>query len=249
MAEALRGAEGPSGAGGGPVRFTRAGVARGARTAMPMLLGLLPFGLVVGVVSIGRGLSLAEALTMSALVYAGSAQLLALELWADPAPILAATLAAAVVNIRMAPMGAALAPWLDRLRGWRLWGTLATLVDHSFAMSMAEIRRGGRDAGFLLGTSLVLYAGWILSVAAGHVLGGAVRLPPGHPLFFGGIAAFVALLVPLWRGARQDLLPWALAATVAVAALRLGLPQPLPLLGGALAGAALAAWIELRTAR
>ncbi|HWL81282.1 MAG TPA: AzlC family ABC transporter permease [Roseomonas sp.] len=234
---------------GGPVRFTRVGVRRGALRAAPMLLGLLPFGLVVGVVSVGRGLSLAEALTMSAVVYAGSAQLLALELWSDPAPILAATLAAAVVNIRMAPMGAALAPWLDRLRGLRLWGTLATLVDHSFAMSMAEIRSGGRDAGFLLGTSLVLYFGWIVSVAAGHVLGGAVRLPPGHPLFFGGIAAFAALLVPLWRGARQDLLAWALAAALAVALHKLGLPQPLPLLGGALAGAALAAWQETRAAR
>jgi len=250
-------AEAPSGAasgvaggpGGGPVRFTRAGVARGARAATPMLIGLLPFGLVVGVVSIGRGLSLAECLTMSALVFAGAAQLLALELWTDPAPVLAATLAAAVVNIRMAPMGAALAPWLDRLRGWRLWGTLGTLVDHSFAMSMAEIRSGGRDAGYLLGTALVLYAGWIVSVAAGHLLGGAVRLPPGHPLFFGGVAAFAALLVPLWRGARQDLLPWTLAAALAVATQHLGLPQPLPLLGGALAGAALAAWVDIRAAR
>ncbi|MDJ0386659.1 AzlC family ABC transporter permease [Roseomonas sp. E05] len=233
----------------GPVRFTRDGIRRGALRAAPMLLGLLPFGLVVGVVSVGRGLSLAEALAMSALVYAGSAQLLALELWADPAPVLAATLAAAVVNIRMAPMGAALAPWLDRLRGLRLWGTLATLVDHSFAMSMAEIRSGGRDAGFLLGTSLVLYVGWIISVGAGHVLGGAVRLPPGHPLFFGGIAAFAALLVPLWRGARQDLMAWALAAALAVALHWLGLPQPLPLLGAALAGAALAAWQETRAAR
>lgn len=246
MAEPSPAAAAPS---RGPVVFTRAGIWRGARTALPLWLGLLPFGLVVGVLSAGKGLSLAETLLMSMIVYAGASQLLALELWADPAPVLAVTLAAAVVNIRLAPMGAALAPWLDRLRGWRLWGTLATLVDHSFALGVAEQRAGGRDAGYLLGIGLSLWFAWQMATIGGHVLGNSVALPPGHALFFGGIAAFSGLLVPLWRGARRDLAPWALAGVVAVAAQRLGLPQPLPLLCGAMAGAALAAWMEGRAAR
>ncbi|MFZ6761834.1 AzlC family ABC transporter permease [Pseudoroseomonas sp. WGS1072] len=228
------------------VSFTRAGMLRGAAAGLPLLLGLLPFGALVGVVAAGKGLSLGETLLMSGIVYAGAAQLLSLELWTDPPSILAATLAALVVNIRMAPMGAALAPWLDRLRGWRLWGTLATLVDHSFALSIAEQRRGGRDAGYLLGVGLLLWVAWMVCVGLGHVLGGSVRLPPGHPLYFGGIAAFVSLLVPLWRGLRQDLAPWLLAGALALAAHVLGLPQPFPLLSGALAGAALAAWHEAR---
>ncbi|PHK95946.1 azaleucine resistance protein AzlC [Pseudoroseomonas rhizosphaerae] len=226
--------------------FTRAGVWRGARGALPLYLGMLPFGLVVGVISAGKGLSLAETLLMSAIVYAGAAQLLALELWAEPVPILAVVFAALVVNIRLAPMGAALGFWLDRLCGWRLWGTLATLVDHSFAMSIAEQRGGGRDAGYLLGMGVSLWLAWQAATLAGHVLNGMVRLPPGHALFFGGTAAFVGLLVPIWRGARQDLLPWALAGLAALAAQGLGLPQPLPLLAGALSGAALAAWNETR---
>jgi len=229
------------------VVFTRVGLRRGNRAAIPLLIGLMPFALVVGVVSQGKGLSLLETLLMSALVYAGSSQLLALELWADPAPILAACLAAFAVNIRMAPMGAALAPWMDKLRGWRLWGTLGTIVDHSFALGVADIRSGGKDAGYLMGIGVVLWTAWILLVGVGHVMGGLVRLPPGHPLFFAATATFVALLVTLWRGLARDLWPWATAALVAVAALRLGLPQPVPLLAGALSGAALAAWRERRT--
>ena len=230
------------------VTFTREGVRRGARAAVPLVIGTFPFGLVVGVISDAKGLSLLETLLMSALVFAGSSQLLALDLWTEPAPVLAATLAALVVNIRMAPMGAALAPWLDRLRGVRLWGTLATLVDHSYAMSAAEQRRGGRDAGYLLGVGLALWAFWLVAVGLGHVFGAAVRLPPGHPVFFAAIATFCAILVPVWQGARRDLLPWALAAAVALAAWRAGLPPPWPLLAGALSGAALGAWLELRRA-
>ncbi|MFC3123996.1 AzlC family ABC transporter permease [Pseudoroseomonas globiformis] len=233
----------------GPVVFTRHGIEEGVRAVIPMLLGLVPFGLVVGVISAGKGLSLVETLLMSALVFAGSAQLLALELWSDPAPILAAVLAAGAANIRMAPMGAALAPWLDKLRGWRLWGTLGLLVDHAFAMSVARLRAGGRDAGYLLGVSLLLYVAWVVTVGLGYVLGGAVRVPPGHPLLFAGAATFAALLVSLWRGAQHDLAPWLLAGGLAVATHHLGLPPPLPLLTGALSGAALAAWLELRRAR
>ncbi|MBR0648400.1 azaleucine resistance protein AzlC [Roseomonas terrae] len=228
--------------------FTRHGVLRGARQAIPLVIGTFPFGLVVGVISAAKGLSLLETLLMSGVVFAGSSQLLALELWTDPAPIFAATLAALVVNMRLAPMGAALAPWLDRLRGIRLWGTLATLVDHSYALSAAEMRRGGRDAGYLLGVALALWLFWMIAVGIGHLAGAVVRLPPGHPLYFAATATFCAILVPVWQGGRRDLLPWMLAAAVALGAWWSGLGAPWPLLAGALAGAALGAWMELRRA-
>ena len=230
------------------ISFTRAWVLRGARQAIPLVIGTFPFGLVVGVISAAKGLSLMETLLMSGLVFAGSSQLLALELWTDPAPVAAATLAALVVNMRLAPMGAALAPWLNRLRGWRLWGTLATLVDHSYALSVADMRRGGRDAGFLLGVSLVLWFFWMVAVGLGHVLGAVVRLPPGHPLYFAAVATFCAILVPVWQGVRRDLLPWVLAAVMALIAWRAGLSAPWPLLAGALSGAVLGAWLEMRRA-
>lgn len=233
----------------GPARavvFTRAGLRRGARLSVGLSIGLAPFGLVVGVVAGERGLSLAEAVLMSALVYAGASQLLALELWAEPAPVLGAALAALAVNLRMAPMGAALAPWLERLRGWRLWGSLATLTDHSFALGAAEIRAGGRDAGLLLGLGSGMWLAWVATTAAGHALGAVAALPRGHPLFFAATATFVAIAVPFWRGPARDLAPWALSGSVALALHLAGAGPPWPLLAGALCGAGLAAWREER---
>jgi predicted branched-subunit amino acid permease len=228
------------------VTFTRAGMARGAARGLPLVPIMIPFGLVVGMVAQGQGLSFAELVLMSVLVFAGASQLLALELWNDAAPALGAAAAAFVVNIRMAPMGAALAPWLDRLRGWRVWGTLGTLVDHTFAFSVADMRAGGRDAGFLLGMGLLFWGFWVAFCAAGHVFAGLVSLPRDHPVFFGAIACFVSILVALWRGPGRDLPPWILAALLAILAARAGVPAPLPLLVGALAGAALGAWQDGR---
>jgi 4-azaleucine resistance transporter AzlC len=226
--------------------FTRHGVRRGARAALPITVAMLPFGLVIGVLGAANGLSLAENALMSALVFAGAAQLLALSLWSDPAPILAAALAALVVNIRMAPMGAALAPWLDRLRGLKLWGSLATLVDHSFALSVAEQRAGGRDAGFLLGCGLAIWLVWIVTVVVGHAAGEWVRLPPGHAFYFASIACFVSILVTLWRGPARDATPWLFAAGLALLIPRTGLPAPFPLMIASLSGAALGAFLEQR---
>ena len=55
----------------GGVGFTRAGFRRGVRAALAIAIGLAPFGLVIGMVSDSRGLSLVEALVMSGLVFAG----------------------------------------------------------------------------------------------------------------------------------------------------------------------------------
>jgi 4-azaleucine resistance transporter AzlC len=229
--------------------LTAAGMRRGARAALAITLGLAPFGLVVGVVADARGLSLLETLLMSGLVFAGTSQLVALELWSDPAPVLAAGLAVLVVNLRMAPMGAALAPVLDRLSGWRLWGTLAVLVDNSFALTIAEMRAGRRDPGFLLGASLTMLANWLAMCAVGHGLGALVRLPAGHPLFFAATATLLSLLVPIWRGRKSDLLPWLAAGLVALAAHGAGLGPPWPVLAGALAGAGTGAALDGRRER
>jgi len=228
--------------------FTRAGFRRGAKAALAITLGLSPFGLVVGMAADQHGLSLLETLLMSGLVFAGTAQLVALQLWTDPAPIVAASLACLVINLRMAPMGAALAPVLDRVSGWRRWGTLTVLVDNAFALTIAEMRSGRRDAAFLLGAAGVMWLNWMSMCAVGHVFGAAVKLPPGHPVFFASSAALLAILVPIWRG-RADFMPWVVAGAVALLVHGGGLGAPWPVLAGAFAGAAAGAWRDRRIER
>jgi len=218
-------------------RFSRAALVAGIRASVPVQLGTVPFGLVCGVLAQGRGLSMLETCLMSALCFAGSAQLLALGAWAHPAPVAGATIATFVVNLRLALMGPVLAPWLDRVRGWRLWASLFLMVDQNWAMSVAEMQAGRGDAGYLFGTGAVLWLAWVLSTAAGFLLGAAVSLPPGHPLFFAALAVFVAMLVSLWQS-RTQLVPWAVAALVAALVACLLPGASWHIVAGALAGSA-----------
>ena len=229
-------------------RFSRAAVIEGIRASLPVVIAVVPFGLVCGIVAQGQGLSLLEASLMSALCYAGSAQLLALSAWSNPAPVLAAALAAFVVNLRMALMGPVLSPWLDRLHGWRLWGSLFMMTDQSWAMSVTQQRAGRWDAGFLFGSGVLMWVVWVLCTAAGHLLGVVIRPPPGHPLFFTALAVFVAILVTMWRS-RGDVLPWMVAAGVSVVLARALPGTSWYIVGGALAGSAVGVWRDRRRPR
>lgn len=217
-------------------RFSAAAMRAGAIATLPLHVAVVPFALVCGVQSQAHGLSMLEAGLMSAVVYAGSAQLLALEHWGPVAPVAGAALAAFVVNLRLALMGPLLAPWLDRVQGWRLWGSLFLMVDQTWALSLAEQRSGRWDAGYLFGSGIVMWVVWVAGTLAGHGLGAALHLPPGHPLFFTALAVFVAILVPIWRG-RGDLLPWLVAAAVSLVLYRLVPGTSWYVAGGALAGA------------
>lgn len=208
----------------------------GMRAAAPLQVALVPFGLVCGILAQGQGLSLLEAVLMSATCYAGSAQLLALSNWTVPAPVLAATVSAFVVNLRMALMGPVIGPWLDRLRGWRLWVTLFLMADQNWAMSVREMQARRWDAGYLFGSGFLMWVTWVVGTAAGHLLGATMRPAPGHPLFFTSLAVFIAVAVGMWRG-RSDLVPWLTAATVAVIASRV-MSGTAYIVLGALAGAA-----------
>ncbi len=226
-------------------RFSRAAVFEGMRRSLAVQVAVVPFGMVCGVASQGQGLSLAEATLMSGLVYAGSAQLLALSHWANPAPVLAAAIASFVVNLRLALMGPVLGPWLDRVRGWRLWASLFVMADQNWALAVTEMQAGRGDAGFLFGSGALMWLVWVASTAAGHVLGATLSPSPGHPLFFAALAVFVAILVAMWRG-RRDVVPWIVAALVALASARLFPGTSWYIVAGALAGSAAGVWRDRR---
>lgn len=199
-----------------PVTFTAAGFALGVKRSLPLQIGMIPFGLVVGVTAQAQGLSVLEALLMSGLVVAGASQLVVLGAWAMPVSLVSATLTCFVMNLRFGLMGPTLAPWLDRVHGWKRWGSIYLLMDHVWALSLQELARGGRDAAFMLGIGVVSWIIWVVCTVLGFVLGEIVHPVAGHPLFFAALAAFIAMLVPMWRGARRDLLPWVAAAVTAI---------------------------------
>jgi predicted branched-subunit amino acid permease len=222
------------------IGFSGAGFRRGLAAALPLGVGMIPFGLVTGLLAARQGLSALEAALMSGLVYAGASQVVALETWSAAAPFAGAATAAFIVNLRFALMGPVAAPWIEATPPrWR-WFSIVTLVDHAFALAVTEMRQGRNDAAFLPGAAVGMWVWWVAATVAGHLAAGALSLARDHPLFFAAPAAFIALLVPLWRGMRHDGLPWLAAAAAALLTAQL-LPGAWHIAAGGVVGAALGA--------
>jgi 4-azaleucine resistance transporter AzlC len=223
--------------------FTGRAFLRGLRRAAPLALGNVAFGLVFGVLSRQAGLTLAEVCLMSALVFAGSSQLVAVSMWATPIPVLPIVATTLLVNLRHVLMGLTLRPWFARLSAPKAYGSYFFLTDESWALTTVEFDAGGGDGAFMVGAGVLLFASWVASTAVGRATGAAIRDPSRWGLDFAFVAVFLALLTAMAgrEGRGPILIPWMVAAGVSIAADRLLPGNWYVLLGAAAGSVALAA--------
>ncbi|MBM7328534.1 AzlC family ABC transporter permease, partial [Agrobacterium sp. S2] len=143
----------------------------GLRAAAPLLVAMVPIGVVFGAVAIGKGLSPLEASLMSLLVFAGGSQFVAMDLWTHPASWSALGFAALLVNLRHVLMSASIAGKLDDFRGWRKYAAMLVLTDESWALSEFRVIANRLTAGFFTGAALSIYIVWNLATLTGALLG------------------------------------------------------------------------------
>ena len=208
---------------------------RGARATFPLAISAMTYGMVFGVISGQHGVSWAEMLAMDLLLFAGSAQLVMIEMWNSPIPVVAIGLAVLVINLRYLLICASLQPVFDRTPLWQKALAMHLVVDENWAVTIAAHRRGTASPAFLIGGGLLLLAAWTGGTISGNLLGGQIMDPARWGLDFAFVAVFAALSLSLWRG-NEDILPWLTAAVLAVVGEQL-LPGKLYVVLGGVGGA------------
>lgn len=213
----------------------------GVRALLPMHLGVVPFGVIYGVVALQSGIPPLAAFLMSSLVFAGSAQFLLAQLVGAGAPVLLSVGAVGLINLRHALYSASVAPILHALpRRWKL--LLAYLLtDEAYAAAIPHLLEQPRSPvahWILFGAGFALWAGWQLATLAGILLG--TQLPDGLDLDFALPLTFIAIVVPM-IDSRARLAAAFIAGTAAV--LLAPLPYKTGLFAAALAGLGAGAFI------
>jgi len=209
----------------------------------PLLLGVVPFGLIYGVLAVSVGLPVVMAQGMSAIIFAGSAQFITAQLLRDGAPLLVIIATAITLNLRHLLYSASLAPYLQGLnRGWK--AVLAYLTtDEAYAVAISHYL-DGRHAltwkhWYFLGTGLSLWVVWQLSTAVGVFLG--AQVPAAWSLDFALPLTFIAIVVPALRD--RAMVTTALVAGVTVL-FALHLPLKLGLMTAILLAIAAGAFVN-----
>jgi 4-azaleucine resistance transporter AzlC len=187
-------------------------------------LALVPsvfvYGTVFGGLAVQAGLTAAQVLGMSLLVFAGASQFVAVPMLAAGAPALAIVVTTYVVNMRHYLMAATLAPSFRGFRrGWL--ALIAHLInDESFAVTVARSRPP--DACVYLGSAAAICGAFVAGVAVGVALGGLVERPERYGLDFAFPAVFLSLVAVQLRR-HSD---WLVAIAAAVLAVMLALVLP-----------------------
>ena len=119
----------------------------GVRAELPILLGVAPFGMIYGALAIGAGLPRGAAQAMSAIVFAGSLQFVATQLFATGAPVLVLLLTTFIVNLRHMLYSASLAPYLHKLPARWKWSLAYLLTDEAYAPTILHYRQGEENHG------------------------------------------------------------------------------------------------------
>lgn len=223
--------------------LTRREFLSGVRAELPILVGVVPFGLIFGALAVSAGLPPLLAQGMSSVIFAGSAQFIGAGLMADGAPALVLLATTLFVNLRHLLYSASLAPHVGHLPlRWRM--LLAYLLtDEAYAVTILHYTESDSPPAarhwFFLGAGLTLWLGWQISTAAGVLLGAAV--PPSWSLDFALPLTFIGMIVPTLRD--RPHVGAALAGGV-VAVLAAAWPYKLGLMAAALIGIAVGVALE-----
>jgi 4-azaleucine resistance transporter AzlC len=209
--------------------------------SIPLMLGNIPFGLVAGIAGAKAGLNPLEVTLMSAVVYAGAAQLVALQMIGSGTGMPFVLLASLVVNLRYLMYSSAIAKPLEMFSGWRKALAAFLMVDQNFAMTMARYGSLGPRLSpwYYLGAGTPIWLNWIVFSLIGALVG--ARLPESWGLEFAVPLCFLVLLVPTLKDR-----PSIAAAIVGglVATVLAGLPYRSGLFIGAILGIATGVWLE-----
>jgi 4-azaleucine resistance transporter AzlC len=217
----------------------------GARDTFPLIVGAIPFGLIYGALALSSGLSFWAAMAMSSIVFAGSAQFIAVGLVATGIGWPVIVLTTFVVNLRHALYSATLAPYVKKLpQRWQIpmafW-----LTDETFAVVAARYSRVGDSPGlkwYYLGSALFMYLNWQFCTFLGLMVGQRIPNAAAWGLDFAMPVTFIGMVIPYLKNRPM----WATTIVAGVVALvAYPLPHKLGLILAAVAGIAAGIMVEM----
>jgi len=220
----------------------------GIRKMLPIVLGVIPFGLAYGVLAVQGGLTVAETMLMSLVVFAGASQFMAVGMFQTGVGGLTIVVSTLLINVRHLVMGLSLSPYLTETTP--KWQRLLAfgLVDESYLTTITHYREQGEPQGnphFMLATGITMYVVWNLASLTGALAGNAISDPLKWGLDFAMPATFLTMLLP--QVVSRRLFVVVAAAAIAATASSIFIPGKWYMMIAVVVGVATGLALELRS--
>ena len=166
---------------------------QGALDILPLSIAVLPWGILAGSIAIDAGLTIPQAVAMSAVVFAGAAQLVSLGMWSADATAFTIAITVFFLTSQHFIYALTLRKDISVLASCYRIPLGFLLTDELFAVA---VRKPQRRTYYLLGAGLCFYLAWVLFSLLGIYLASTVPNLSSLHLDFSIVAVLVAILVP-----------------------------------------------------
>ena len=172
---------------------------KGIIDVSPLMIPVVPFGLIFGVLAIDIGFSPLETMGMSLIIFGGASQIVLLQLFSGGASSLVIISSVGAVNSRHLLYGAVVSEHLSDLK--LIWKIIISyfLIDQAFAISNEYLKKNKNSNRYfhLVGGGATCWIVWQSTTLLGIILGSAI--PEKLGLSFAVPLTFLALLVNDFR--------------------------------------------------
>ena len=170
----------------------------GVSAVLPILIGVIPFGLIFGILGLEAGFTANQTFFMSSIIFAGASQVAFVKLVSSGTVPFITIISVVIINLRHFLYSASIAKYLAHLTTpWKI--ILAYLLtDEAYAVSIKRLQEEKENTAFchyhLLGSGITLWLTWQTSTFLGIVLGQII--PEELNLGFAIPLVFLSIIAP-----------------------------------------------------
>lgn len=171
----------------------------GVKKTIPLMMGVIPFGLAYGIMASQAHLTVFETTLMSLGVFAGSAQFMAVGMIKEGVGIFYIVISTLLINLRHLLMGLSLSQYFKNLKLKWLFLLSFGMGDEPYSCTITHYKEEDVSEGnpyFMLGSEIGMYIFWVSSSLAGALLGHSIKDPLSWGLDFAMPATFLTLTIP-----------------------------------------------------
>ncbi|PHM28266.1 AzlC family ABC transporter permease [Xenorhabdus budapestensis] len=169
----------------------------GIYNMLPLCLSVIPWGILAGSVAVQSGLTLGQSIGMSAILFAGAAQLVTLGLLASGASIFTIIISVFFITAQHFLYGLTLREYVSLLKVRYRLPIGFLLTDELFALSCAQRDKQILTPGYLIGAGLCFYVCWNLFSLLGILMASSIPDLDKYHLDFSIVATFITIVVPM----------------------------------------------------
>lgn len=164
---------------------------------MPLCIGDFPFSFIVGALSVSAGMSVWQSTAWSAIVIAGSAQMLALNMLKTGATLGVIIFTTLIINLRHVLYSASISGTVREASFFKKCFMSFALTDEVYATTVKEMEGNKKEKYLFYGSAMITFwAIWVLADFLGALVGASFPHIEKYGLDFAMVAAFIAIVVP-----------------------------------------------------